>query len=187
MPLTIGRPAPEFELKNQHGEKVSLASFKGEKNVVQLFYPFSFTGTCTGELCAIRDDLGAFQNESEAILGISCDSVAVQRAYADKESYKFPLLSDFWPHGEVAKAYDIFSDLSYLRRVYCSLYALQIHVYFNSSDVEYSHGFHRRNYRNLSDRQSDFRGKPCGFCHFVRNSLQKWNHDDFALSAPDEA
>lgn len=110
MSLTIGRPAPEFELKNQHGEKVSLASFKGEKNVVLLFYPFSFTGTCTGELCAIRDDLGAFQNESAAILGISCDSVAVQRAYADKESYKFPLLSDFWPHGEVAKAYDIFNE-----------------------------------------------------------------------------
>ena len=110
MPLIIGSPAPEFELMNQHGEKVSLSSYKGVKNVVLLFYPFAFTGICTGELCAIRDDLGAFQNNEVELLGISCDSVAVQRAYAEKENYKFPLLADFWPHGAVAKAYEIFNE-----------------------------------------------------------------------------
>ena len=109
MTLTIGSAAPDFELKDQHGAKVKLSSFKGEQNVVVLFIPFSFTGTCTGELCAIRDDLAAFQNENVQLLAISCDSMHTQRIFAEQEGYKFPVLSDFWPHGEAAKAYGIFN------------------------------------------------------------------------------
>ena len=109
MTLTIGSAAQDFELKDQHGETVKLSSFKGEKNVVVLFIPFSFTGTCTGELCAIRDDLAAFQNENVQLLAISCDSMHTQRIFAEQEGYKFPVLSDFWPHGEAAKAYGIFN------------------------------------------------------------------------------
>ena len=108
--ITIGQAAPDFELVNQHGEKVSLASFKGEKNVVVLFYPFAFSGICTGELCALRDDLSAFQNEYVQLLAISCDPMFSQRAFAEHEGYKFPLLSDFWPHGDVAKAYGVFDQ-----------------------------------------------------------------------------
>jgi peroxiredoxin len=108
--LVLGSVAPKFELPNQHGERISLSSFKGEKIVVLLFYPFSFTGTCTGELCAIRDDLNNFQNEEVQLLAISCDSVFSQRLFAEKEGYKFPVLSDFWPHGEVAKAYGVFNE-----------------------------------------------------------------------------
>ena len=111
MTLTIGQSAPSFELVNQHGEKVSLASFKGEKNVVVLFYPFAFSGMCTGELCALRDDLSAFQNESVQLLAISCDPMFSQRAFAEREGYKFPLLSDFWPHGEVSKSYGVFDEV----------------------------------------------------------------------------
>lgn len=110
MTITIGSPAPVFELPNQHGEKVSLASFKGKKNVVVLFYPFAFSGICTGELCAIRDDLNSFQNENVQLLAISCDPIFAQRAYAEKEGYKFPVLSDFWPHGVVSKAYGVFEE-----------------------------------------------------------------------------
>lgn len=110
MSLTIGKPAPDFELSDQHGEKVSLASFKGTKNVVVLFYPFAFSGTCTGELCALRDDLGPFQNASVQLLAISCDPVFSQRVFAEKEGYKFPVLSDFWPHGQAAKAYGAFNE-----------------------------------------------------------------------------
>jgi peroxiredoxin len=108
--LTIGQPAPDFELKDQHGAKVSLSSFKGDKNVVVVFIPFSFTGTCTGELCAMRDDIGAFQNDDVQVLAISCDSMHTQRIFADQEGYKFPVLSDFWPHGAAAKAYGIFNE-----------------------------------------------------------------------------
>lgn len=110
MTLTIGQAAPDFELVNQHGEKVSLASFKGEKNVVILFYPFAFSGICTGELCAMRDDLEAFQNENVQLLAISCDPMFAQRAFAEQEGYKFPVLSDFWPHGAVATAYGVFQE-----------------------------------------------------------------------------
>lgn len=110
MSLTIGQAAPDFELLNQHGEKISLASFKGEKAVVLLFYPYAFSGTCTGELCALRDDLSAFQNEEVQLLAISCDHMFSQRAFAEQEGYKFPVLSDFWPHGAVSKAYGVFEE-----------------------------------------------------------------------------
>jgi peroxiredoxin len=110
MTLNIGDAAPDFELKDQHGNKVQLSSFKGEKNVVVLFIPFSFTGTCTGELCAIRDDLAAFQNDNVQVLAISCDSMHTQRIFAEQERYKFPVLADFWPHGAAAKAYGIFNE-----------------------------------------------------------------------------
>lgn len=110
--IAVGTAAPDFELKDQHGTKVSLSSFKGAKNVVLVFIPFAFTGTCTGELCAIRDDLAAFQNDQVQVLAVSCDSTPTQRIFAEKENYEFPVLSDFWPHGAIAQRYGIFnSDL----------------------------------------------------------------------------
>ena len=108
--LSVGATAPDFQLKNQYGELVKLSSFKGEKNVVLLFIPFAFTGTCTGELCAIRDDLAAFQNDSVQVLAVSCDSPFTQKMFAEQEGYKFPVLADFWPHGAAAKAYGIFNE-----------------------------------------------------------------------------
>lgn len=111
MTISLGSAAPDFELSDQHGNKVSLASFKGKKNVVLLFYPFSFTGTCTGELCAMRDDLAAFQNDGVQLLAVSCDSMFTQRVFAEKEGYEFPVLADSWPHGAVAQSYGIFDDV----------------------------------------------------------------------------
>jgi peroxiredoxin len=110
MTISIGSVAPDFELSDQHGNKVSLSSFKGKKNVVLLFIPFAFTGTCTGELCAMRDDLSTFQNENVELLALSCDSMFTQRVWAEKEGYQFPVLADFWPHGAVAQAYGIFDE-----------------------------------------------------------------------------
>ena len=110
MSIKTGDLAPDFELVNQFGEKVSLSSFRGTKNVVLVFFPFAFTGTCTGELCALRDDLSAFQNESIELLAISCDAMFTQKVFAEKEGYNFPLLSDFWPHGAVAMKYGVFNE-----------------------------------------------------------------------------
>jgi peroxiredoxin len=110
MTIAIGQVAPDFELKDQTGTKVSLSSFKGKKNVVLVFIPFSFTGTCTGELCAIRDDISAFDNDSVQVLAISCDSMHSQKIFAEQEGYKFPVLSDFWPHGAAATAYGVFNE-----------------------------------------------------------------------------
>jgi mycoredoxin-dependent peroxiredoxin len=109
-PPNVGQEAPDFELRSQHGEPTSLASFRGEKSVVVLFYPYAFSGICTGELCEIRDDLATFQNDHVQVLAISCDAVHTLRAFAEKEGYDFPLLSDFWPHGATAKAYGVFND-----------------------------------------------------------------------------
>jgi peroxiredoxin len=95
----------------QHGSPVTLSSFKGKKNVVILFYPFAFSGICTGELCSLRDDLSVFQNDDVQLLAISCDPMYAQRAFAEQESYKFPVLADFWPHGQAAKAYGVFDDV----------------------------------------------------------------------------
>ena len=110
MTLEIGSSAPDFKLKNLHGEEISLSMFKGKKNVVVLFYPFAFSGICTGELCGLRDDLASFQNDNVELLAISCDPMYSLKAYAEKEGYKFSLLADFWPHGEVAKKYGVFNE-----------------------------------------------------------------------------
>lgn len=110
MSLEVGAIAPDFELTDQFGQKVSLSSFKGKKNVVITFYPFAFTGTCTGELCALRDDIAAFLNENVQLIAISCDSPFTQKVFAERENYQFPVLSDFWPHGAIAKSYGVFEE-----------------------------------------------------------------------------
>jgi len=110
MALAIESMAPDFELVNQHGQKISLSSYQGKKNVVVIFYPFAFSGICTGELCSLRDDLAAFQNEKVELISISCDPMYANKVFAEQEGYKFQVLSDFWPHGEIAKAYGVFDE-----------------------------------------------------------------------------
>lgn len=103
----VGEEAPDFELVNQYGEPVRLSALRG-RNVVIVFFPFAFSGICTGELCEIRDNLALFDDSHATVLGISVDSKFAQRAYAEKEGYGFELLADFWPHGEVARQYGVF-------------------------------------------------------------------------------
>lgn len=110
MPVEVGAVAPDFELRDQHRQPVRLSDFRGRKNVLLVFYPFSFTGVCTGELCSIRDELPAFQNDADQVLAVSCDSVYSQRVFADQQGLDYPLLSDFWPHGAVARTYGVFDD-----------------------------------------------------------------------------
>jgi peroxiredoxin len=110
MTLSAGTAAPDFTLKDQDGNEVTLSSFKGRQNVVLVFYPFTFTGVCEGELCALRDDLGEFENADAQLLAISNDSRHSQRIWAEQQGYTFPVLSDFWPHGEVSKAYGVFNE-----------------------------------------------------------------------------
>ena len=103
----VGESAPDFELANQFGEPVRLSSFRGQ-NVVLVFYPFAFSGICTGELCEIRDNLAVFEDARATVLAVSVDSKFSLRAYAEKEAYSFDLLADFWPHGAVASTYGVF-------------------------------------------------------------------------------
>lgn len=109
-PLTVGGTAPDFTLRDQHGKAVSLSDYRGIKNVVVVFYPFAFSGICTGELCEIRDNLGAFASDDVQVLAVSCDHMFTQRAWSDAQGYFFPVLSDYWPHGGTAQAYGVFDE-----------------------------------------------------------------------------
>ena len=108
--LAVGQAAPDFTLKDQYGKDVSLSDYKGVKNVVVVFYPFAFSGICTGELCEIRDDLGAFESDQVQVLAVSCDHMFSQRAWSDAQGFFFPVLSDFWPHGRTAQAFGVFDQ-----------------------------------------------------------------------------
>ncbi|MEY4060837.1 MAG: hypothetical protein RLZZ258_1435 [Actinomycetota bacterium] len=110
MSLIIGDAAPDFELVNQHGETVKLSDFRGVKPVVLVFYPLSFSGICTGELCELRDNFAQFADANVELLAISVDSKFVQKKFAEQEGYDFSVLADFWPHGAVASAYGVFLE-----------------------------------------------------------------------------
>ena len=110
MSLIIGDQAPEFALQNQNGETVKLSDFRGKKPVVLVFYPLSFSGICTGELCELRDNIEKFQQADIELLAISVDSKFVQKKFAEQEGYEFSLLADFWPHGGVAQSYGVFLE-----------------------------------------------------------------------------
>jgi peroxiredoxin len=110
MALENGITAPGFDLANQFGERTRLEDFRGVKPVALVFFPLAFSGTCTTELCDLRDNLGMFALEGVELIGISVDSKATLRAFAEQEKYDFTLLADFWPHGDVAREYGVFLE-----------------------------------------------------------------------------
>jgi peroxiredoxin len=108
MTLAIGDTAPDFTLNDQTRTPVTLSDFRGRKHVLVVFYPLAFSGVCTGEMCSLRDSIDSFRSDEVETLAISVDSSAATAAWAAKEGYDFPLLSDFWPHGAVAERYGVF-------------------------------------------------------------------------------
>jgi peroxiredoxin len=109
MTVEVGSEAPDFTLNDYNKQPVQLSSFRGDKPVLLVFYPFAFSGICTGELCQLRDEFADYDNKGVQVLGVSVDTPFSLKAWAEKEGYQFPLLSDFWPHGEVAQAYGVFN------------------------------------------------------------------------------
>ncbi len=103
MKIQIGQPAPDFSLYNTDKIKVSLSELRG-KAVLLLFFPQAFTSTCTKELCAVRDDIGRYNNINTEVIGISVDSVFTLKKYKEEQGYNFSLLSDF--NKEVSILYD---------------------------------------------------------------------------------
>ncbi|MGY1855999.1 peroxiredoxin [Modestobacter sp. SYSU DS0290] len=109
MSLSVGDVAPEFSLPDQDKQPVSLSGLRGSP-VLVVFYPFAFSGTCTGELCQLRDDLATYSAAGVQVVAISTDPVFSLKAFREKEGLQFPLLSDFWPHGATAQAYGVFNE-----------------------------------------------------------------------------
>jgi peroxiredoxin len=110
MVLQVGAEAPDFTLSDQHGTELTLSELVTEGPVALVFFPLAFSGICTGELCELRDNLSVFADSKVRLIGISVDSVFALQAWAQQENYEFSILSDFWPHGGVAQAYDAFVD-----------------------------------------------------------------------------
>jgi len=109
-PLEAGQPVPDFELRDQHGQNVSLSSFRGSRAVLLVFYPFAFSRVCTGELRELRDSWPPAGVSEVELLAVSCDPVYSLRSFADSDGLSFPLLSDFWPHGDVSSTYGVFDS-----------------------------------------------------------------------------
>ncbi len=111
MAIQIGQKAPDFTLHDTDKNKVTLSEQQG-KNVVLLFYPLAFTGTCTKELCSVRDNMSFYNNANAQVYGISVDSLFANGKFKEEQSYNFPLLSDF--NKEVSTAYDtIYKDFGF--------------------------------------------------------------------------
>jgi len=107
--LDVGSQAPDFTLKDQNNQPVTLSGFRGARNVLLVFFPLAFTGICQGELDYVRDHLPEFDNDHTAVLAISVGPPPTHKIWATQSGFLFPVLSDFWPHGAVAQDYGVFN------------------------------------------------------------------------------
>lgn len=110
MTVKVGTRAPEFTLKDQNNQKVSLSDFSGRKHVLLVFHPLAFSGLCQSELTEIKENLPLYHNDDVEVLTVSVDSTFAHKVWAEQEGFTFPLLADFWPHGGVAQAYGVFNE-----------------------------------------------------------------------------
>lgn len=107
MVIQTGQPAPQFTLFSSDLKEVSLSGFAGKKVIIH-FFPMAFTGTCTAQLCTVRDNFSYYEGLNAEVLGISVDSPFTLARFKEDNHYQFPLLSDF--NKEVSKAYGPFYE-----------------------------------------------------------------------------
>ena len=110
MVVQAGEIAPDFTLSDQRGEELTLSELVADGPVALVFFPLAFSGICTGELCELRDNLAVFEDAKVRVVGVSVDSVHALRVWAEQEGYQFSIVSDFWPHGAVAREYGAFVE-----------------------------------------------------------------------------
>lgn len=108
----LGSSAPDFTLRDQHGDAITLSRIVQDRHALLVFFPFAFSSICTGELLEIQLNVDEFVNDRVQVVGVSCDPRYALRAWAASEGYRFPLLSDFWPHGAASRAYGVFDEES---------------------------------------------------------------------------
>ncbi len=107
--LAVGQNAPDFTLKDQNNQQVTLSSLRAAKNVLLVFFPLAFTSICARELDEIRDGIADFVNDDTATLAISVGPSPTHKVWSTQRGFTFPVLADFWPHGAVSQAYGVFN------------------------------------------------------------------------------
>src|SRR5690625_7675500 len=105
----VGSAAPDFTLPGTAGQPVTLSELRGTP-VLLVFYPHAFTGRCTDELCELRDNIELFEADGVQLYGISADPLPALKVFHEQQQYQFPLLADFWPHGDVIRSYGVFDE-----------------------------------------------------------------------------
>ena len=108
--IEAGSPAPDFKLRDQDGQEVSLADLRGQTSVL-VFYPLDFSPVCTDQLSIYQELLAEFESRGVKPYGVSVDSAFCHKAFQEREGLTIPLLADFEPKGEVARAYGVYNDV----------------------------------------------------------------------------
>jgi peroxiredoxin len=108
----VGERAPDFRTRNHHGETVLLSELVAASDgpLLVVFYPWAFSGICTGEMAALRQGHADLVAAGVRVVAVSCDAMFTLRAFAEAEDLPFDLLSDHWPHGAIAREYGVFDD-----------------------------------------------------------------------------
>jgi peroxiredoxin len=109
MTLAVGTPAPGFRLMSQDRVEMSLDDLKGNPSMI-VFMPYPHTRTCESEACEIRDHEESFETLGAKVVMITTHAIPTNRSWAEAMGYHFPILADYWPHGEVSRAYDTFDE-----------------------------------------------------------------------------
>lgn len=112
MAVRTGDSAPEFDLEVKRGERVRLSDFRGHSNVLLVFHPFAYTPVCEDEARDLQENLQSFRNAQTEIVFVSCDSSPTRQAWRKELGAEYIFASDFWSHGEVAKAYGVFNEVT---------------------------------------------------------------------------
>ena len=111
MALKVGDEAPDFELRSHRGGTVKLSSFRGDRQVVVAFHPLAFTPVCATQMSGYQSNLDRFESLGAAVLGVSVDAQPAKSAWAQSlGTISFDLLSDFHPHGDVARRYGVYRE-----------------------------------------------------------------------------
>jgi mycoredoxin-dependent peroxiredoxin len=108
--IETGSEAPDFDLEVDSSTRTRLADYRGRRNVLLVFHPFAFTPVCEEEARDLQENLSSFESADTDVVLVSCDSAAARQAWKEKLSLTYTLASDFWPHGEAAKAYGVFDE-----------------------------------------------------------------------------
>lgn len=108
--VTTGDRAPDFDLEVSQGERVTLAEYRGRRNVLLVFHPRAFTPVCEEEALDLQEHLESFDDADTDVVLVSCDTSAARQAWREKLGATYTFASDFWPHGKTARDYGVFDE-----------------------------------------------------------------------------